>query len=225
MSFKIVLKKLKGTYMHIQRSFNKLILTFFITIIFGTANIANATVHTVQFGGFTYSPNSFSASVGDTVRWVGDFSFHPLVSTTIPPGAAPWSVFSGSQFNYVIQVQGRYDYVCEFHSGVGMVGTFNVVTTGILDNGNIPDKFSLRQNYPNPFNPSTKITFEIPEISHVNLSVYNTLGNEIITLVDKELNPGTYSFDWSPEKISGGVYFVQLTAGIFVETRKMILLK
>ena len=102
-----------------------------------------------------------------------------------------------------------------------------------------PLKFSLEQNYPNPFNPSTKIKFTIPtspypspyqgegtrERFFVTLKVYDVLGNEIATLINEEKQPGTYSVQFDGSKLSSGIYFYQLRANIFVETKKMVIMK
>jgi hypothetical protein len=98
--------------------------------------------------------------------------------------------------------------------------------TAVIDEGNInPTEFSLSQNYPNPFNPSTKISFTIPQVSKVTIKVFDVLGNEIETLVNEEKPAGTYEITWSAANLPSGIYFYQLKAGSFVETKKMILLK
>jgi hypothetical protein len=91
------------------------------------------------------------------------------------------------------------------------------------------EKFELLQNYPNPFNPSTKISYKIKNKSNVKLRVYDVLGNEIATLVDKEEEAGNYSvvFDQSMvgRKIVSGVYFYQIQIENYIQTKKMLLLK
>jgi hypothetical protein len=93
-----------------------------------------------------------------------------------------------------------------------------------------PAEFSLNQNYPNPFNPSTKISFSLTDDSKVYLKVYDVLGNEITTLVNKELTAGTYSYDFNAANINSGVYFYRIEAiGIngnnFIDMKKMMLIK
>ncbi len=66
----------------------------------------------------------FSANVGDTISWRGDFSAHPLSATLVPAGAMAFSNFTGSQFDYVIKVPGTYRYQCNVHFSIGMVGSF-----------------------------------------------------------------------------------------------------
>ena len=96
-----------------------------------------------------------------------------------------------------------------------------------------PLKFSLEQNYPNPFNPSTKISWQSPVGSRQTLKIYDVLGNEVATLVDEYRPAGIYEVEFSasgrPEssikKPASGVYFYQLKAENYIETKKMILLK
>jgi hypothetical protein len=100
----------------------------------------------------------------------------------------------------------------------------------------IPKDFMLYQNYPNPFNPSTKIKFTIPSVGtslmkFVQLKVYDILGNEVATLVNEEKPAGNYEIEFNAIatnrdlSLSSGIYFYQLKAGEFIQTKKMILLR
>ncbi|MDZ7764852.1 MAG: T9SS type A sorting domain-containing protein [Melioribacteraceae bacterium] len=94
----------------------------------------------------------------------------------------------------------------------------------------LPTKYSLSQNYPNPFNPSTTIKFTIPQSGFVSLKVYNILGQEVKTLLSKEINTGAYSVDWNGtnnygDQLSSGVYFYRIEAGDFIESKKMLFIK
>lgn len=98
--------------------------------------------------------------------------------------------------------------------------------SGISNNGNeIPEKYSLSQNYPNPFNPTTKIDFAIPKNDLVILKVYNALGAEVATLVNKNMNAGSYTVDFDASLLSSGVYFYSLKSGSYNITKKMMLIK
>jgi hypothetical protein len=88
-----------------------------------------------------------------------------------------------------------------------------------------PSEFALEQNYPNPFNPSTSIQYAIGSRQFITLKVYDVLGNEIATLVNEEKPSGTYNEQFSMDIFSSGIYFYKLTAGEFVQTKKMILLR
>ena len=89
----------------------------------------------------------------------------------------------------------------------------------------IPSKLTLEQNYPNPFNPSTTIKYSIPKQSNVTLKVYDVLGREVTSLVNKEQPKGNYEVEFDGNDLTSGIYFYRLKAGDFVETKKMILLK
>ncbi|MCF8432733.1 MAG: T9SS type A sorting domain-containing protein, partial [Melioribacteraceae bacterium] len=93
----------------------------------------------------------------------------------------------------------------------------------------IPVRFELSQNYPNPFNPVTKIAYSIPNISEetvdVTLKIYDVLGNEVVRLVDTKQSAGNYEVEWQALNFVSGIYFYKLSAGKFVEIKKMILLK
>lgn len=85
--------------------------------------------------------------------------------------------------------------------------------------------FILYQNYPNPFNPATNIKFSIINVQYVTLKVYDILGNEVATLVNKSLKPGTYEVSFDGSQLTNGVYFYKITAGEFSETKKLLLIK
>ena len=103
----------------------------------------------------------------------------------------------------------------------------NLLIVGIDDNNplGVPFQFQLYNNYPNPFNPTTKIKYQLPELSFVTLKVYDVLGNEVAILVSEEKPIGTYELIWHSENLPSGIYFYRLQAGSFVETKKMVLLK
>ena len=89
----------------------------------------------------------------------------------------------------------------------------------------IPTEFALHHNYPNPFNPSTTISFSIPKGEYVSIRIYNLLGMEVATLVDRELSIGNYAYSWDATGIAGGVYYYMIRAGNFQEVKKMVLVK
>lgn len=86
-------------------------------------------------------------------------------------------------------------------------------------------EYKLYNNYPNPFNPATTIKFEIPKSSSVKVVVYDALGRVVETLVNEQLQPGTYSVDWSAAQYPSGVYFYRLQTEGYAETKKMLLTK
>jgi len=99
------------------------------------------------------------------------------------------------------------------------------VLTSVEPENGIPIEFSLLQNYPNPFNPTTVISYQIPVMSSVKLVVYDLLGREVVTLVNEKLAAGTHTVTWSATNVASGIYFYQLTAGNYTQTKKMMVLR
>ena len=112
--------------------------------------------------------------------------------------------------------------------GANAVNNVDLIVAGpsaVETIGGTPQGFQLSQNYPNPFNPSTKISFSIPEEGYVSLKVFNSLGEEVAELVNESITTGNYSVSFDASGLTSGVYFYQIKAGNFVETKKMILIK
>jgi hypothetical protein len=86
-------------------------------------------------------------------------------------------------------------------------------------------QFTLAQNYPNPFNPATKIKYSIPEDGIVKLKVFNTLGQQVYTLVNQQMKAGTYEVEFNASGFASGVYFYKLETGKLVSIKKLIVLK
>jgi len=118
----------------------------------------------------------------------------------------------------IICTNGRASYSLEVNGYVTGV-------TSVNDKFSNPDKFSLSQNYPNPFNPSTTINFSLAKETHVKLDVYNVLGQRVVTLLNRIMKSGNHEFHFNASGLSSGVYYYRITAGGFVQTHKMILLK
>lgn len=89
----------------------------------------------------------------------------------------------------------------------------------------LPAEFSLDQNYPNPFNPVTHLQFTTGDLRFVSLKIYDVLGREVATLVNERRDAGTYIEQFNAASLSTGVYFYKLTAGSFIEIKRMMLLK
>lgn len=104
---------------------------------------------------------------------------------------------------------------------LGVPSTITAIESGI----ELPSYYSLEQNYPNPFNSVTKIAYNLPQSEKVNLKIFDTLGREIITLVDEEKSAGSYNVNFNASHLPSGVYFYRLHAGKFSQVRKMIYLK
>ncbi len=99
-------------------------------------------------------------------------------------------------------------------------------STGVADRGKTsPCTFTLYPNYPNPFNAQTVIPFTLDRALPIRIAVYNQLGQEMVTLVDERMNPGTYQVDWDAGAVSSGVYLIQLETGEFSKSQRAILVK
>jgi hypothetical protein len=92
-------------------------------------------------------------------------------------------------------------------------------------NAELPTVYALDQNYPNPFNPSTEISFDLPSAGHVELSVYNILGQKVVTLIDGQREAGRHVATFNADQYSSGVYFYRIAAADYSATKKMLLLK
>ena len=118
----------------------------------------------------------------------------------------------------------NYDFAVTQYNNDGTVQVKSLVTQNM--------QFGLFQNYPNPFNPSTTIQFALPKAGMVNLKVYNILGEEVATLINKEMKAGLQSIKFDASRLSSGLYFYKISAGTstssateFVYVKKMLLLK
>ncbi len=101
-----------------------------------------------------------------------------------------------------------------------------VIITSIRESKvNAPLSYELKQNYPNPFNPNTTIEFSIPRPEFVILKVFNIVSKEVVLLVSQKFTAGRYKVEWNGRGMDSGVYFVQMRAGEFAETRKVVLMK
>ena len=106
------------------------------------------------------------------------------------------------------------------------VGEFSLGVVSVSDFlDNLPRSYSIEQNYPNPFNPATIIRYSIPKEGLVTLKVYNAIGKEIVSLVNEVKQAGYYNLKFDASLLPSGVYFYRLQAGVFVETKKMVLIK
>ena len=105
--------------------------------------------------------------------------------------------------------------------------TINGGVTFIEENNlkEIPNEYSLNQNYPNPFNPNTNISFSIPQSSFVQIKIYDVAGGLVDELVNEERHAGVYNIEWDASHNPTGIYYYQMKAGNFNETKKMLLLK
>jgi len=105
------------------------------------------------------------------------------------------------------------------------IGAYEYTGTTEVVEVHIPQSFELFQNYPNPFNPTTTLSFVIGHLSFVSLKVYDLVGNEVSTLVDEYKPAGNFEVTFNSAALSSGVYYYRLSAGDFIQTKSMLLIK
>ncbi len=191
----------------------------------------NGTVLKTTDGGATWSLAQSPASTLNAMKfisanegWVVGDSGKIFTTTT---GGAQWeSQISGVTANLL-----GVDFL-DAHNGIAIgnggiiLTTNNGGLTGVRDpHGSLPTSITLEQNYPNPFNPATTISFAIPSRARVSLKIFDVLGREVSTIVNEELQPGSYARQWNASAFASGVYFYRFEAGSFTETKKLLLLK
>jgi hypothetical protein len=108
----------------------------------------------------------------------------------------------------------------------GIADYLNIAPASIEDNPYLAQTFKLLQNYPNPFNPKTIINYELRITSFVDLSIYNSLGQQVATLVSEKQEAGYHQVEWNASGFASGVYYYQLRGEEdFIQTKKMVLLR
>jgi hypothetical protein len=188
---------------------------------YGNYTARNVSVHFPQTHYFT--PVGDTTVTIDSIRASGVERFWYRIPLTL--------VFLGKK--QPAEMQSYYTPTITWNSGGRLFSRknsilvdFNGTPTNITEFGNAaPKEYSLSHNYPNPFNPTTTISFQLPALSRISLKVYDLLGREIAMLVNEQRPIGNYSVKWDASNLPSGVYFYQLRAGAFTETKKLVLLK
>jgi len=144
-------------------------------------------------------------------------------------GGASWTQMNKGMANvpvFDLDYRNGDDMIFAATHGRGMFrASASVLTEVKKDELTLPSDFTLEQNYPNPFNPTTRIAYSIGKSTFVELKVFNTLGEEVATLVSQEENAGKHVVTFNARNLASGAYYYKLKAGDFVKVRKMILLK
>jgi hypothetical protein len=158
--------------------------------------------------------DKYAFVVGSFNKVVVDLASNTVIQTFTAGGTSVATMSDGSRF-----------FVTDSYNGTVRVYK-KLNPSGVEDDHNsVPFAIALEQNYPNPFNPSTNISFTLPSKTFVLLKVFNLLGEEVATLVNEELPPGTHLHQWNAGAMPSGVYFYRLQAGSFTETKKLLLLR
>ena len=154
------------------------------------------------------------------------------VKTFVKIGFVPGAGNSNSPKSYVYFDKnlgnGKYSYRLKQIDSDGEFSYSDEIEAYI---NKVPEEYTLLQNYPNPFNPSTKIEYTLPLDSHIKLTIYNLLGEQVSSLVNESKTAGYYSVSWNAGHIPSGIYFYSLETNSVGGTenfkiyRKMILIK
>ena len=131
--------------------------------------------------------------------------------------------FGGIAIDVSMSGTGSYDLTNPLLSDLKLTMAYDIISG--LDRTSLLEGYHLYQNFPNPFNPTTKIRYQIPQKANVRISLYDITGQELMLLVNEEKETGSYELILDANDLSSGAYFYRLTAGEFIETKKMILLK
>jgi hypothetical protein len=157
---------------------------------------------------------NFSSDTGRT--WVNEFNFQ------YGDGVLYDMVFTDENSGWIYAGGGGI-LTHIYRTTNGGHGGIVSVADNTIDSG--PEGFSLEQNYPNPFNPVTSIQYSVSSMQFVTLKVFDLLGREVAILVNEEKPAGEYEIDFDGSAFTSGIYFYQLKAGQYTETKKMVLMK
>jgi plastocyanin len=191
--------------------------TRLLSILFFLSLSASATVHVVNVSSFQFSPSSLSIAVGDTIEWVWVNGSHTTTSMNIPAGAQSWnSTISPNvtSFQYIVTTPGTYAYRCTPHS-LSMTGSFTATSTGLM-NVTTPE-LSLRLNA----EKQLTLSLQLPRSVNVNFVILDVLGRTVAAENPKTQSAGLQQYIVNVADLNTGYYFVRLTAGEKVLTRRI----
>ncbi|MDP4174389.1 MAG: carboxypeptidase regulatory-like domain-containing protein [Bacteroidota bacterium] len=201
------------------------------------ANI-NFVTHPVPDSGFTTIAGTVKSNTGQAVggalvtfmdvnKVVAGYTFTDANGNYRLPTLSPGTyTVETDKFNYTgtSMANVTVNYTSSTSQTVNLTLT-PLIATGVSDKNTVIKNYALEQNYPNPFNPTTTINFQIPTAGMVTLKVYNSIGQEVATLVNEFKSAGKYSAIFDARNLSSGVYFYRIIAGNYQLSHKMVLLK
>jgi hypothetical protein len=176
-----------------------------------SSNLPNAPANDIIINPATPTTLYLATDVGVMIS-TNDGGSWSVYNTGIPSSVPCHDLTLHSSGKLVVWTHGRSAYYTD-------------VPVGITPISQVASEFSLKQNYPTPFNPVTRFEFQIAKSAPVTLVVYNTLGEQVQTILNQQLSPGSYKIDFDAGNLSSGIYFYRLIAGNFTDTKKMILVK
>lgn len=144
---------------------------------------------------------------------------------------AALDTLEGSGVKYVdkeLEINQTYTYRVKVYKDSGVSDYSNeaaLILTDVKEEAELPTEYSISQNYPNPFNPTTTITFAIPKRSRVLIKVFDGVGKEVMTVVDREFEPGIFKQNFNADGLTSGIYFYRMESDGFSQTRKLMFLR
>jgi hypothetical protein len=214
----------------------KVLLVFFLSLLVSenfaqTTPVGGQAVYEVQPGTKGNEIKLTVANISETdaannvevvlVRKSSALSFNKETETIeiVEANAEAKAIFTFDvERNAPVNKKDTIDFLITDANGLMMTKQFIFSYTG-------PKEFKLEQNFPNPFNPTTRIQYQVSGIAEVTLKVYDILGSEVVTLVNEEQQPGYYEVQFNASNFASGMYVYRLTAGNFISTKKMMVLK
>jgi hypothetical protein len=147
------------------------------------------------------------------------------------PVSVKWNIVSPDNKQFMLTDAGAKSSITLAGTGQTKISrapkAFSLI---VMNGGGVPKEFSMSQNYPNPFNPTTRFVVALPIASHLEVGVYNILGQRVSTIVNESRDAGNYTITWNGTNdagmsVSSGVYFVKVLAGDFTSVKKVVLVK
>jgi plastocyanin len=183
----------------------KIYKSFLLLFCILLANQIKAATHNISVLSSSFSPNSISVNVGDSIVWLFSGGFHTTTSTSVPSGATSWDnpiTSSVTSFTYVITVEGTYNYVCTVH---GFSGQFVAVNTGIKTPAGFGG-FNLSYIRPAVF----KVDYTLNHSSEVKISLYDVTGKSVKVFLASRQVAGDYNQTFYLDDLQKGIYIVEM---------------
>jgi plastocyanin len=184
---------------------------------------AMATQFTVDITNYAFTPHGTHIGVGDNILWSNmDNVPH---APTADNGSWGSSYLSHNQtYSHTFSASGAYPYHCAVHPDM-MDTIFVGVQSGTGDLPPAPRDFELSPNYPNPFNAQTTIKYSLSQDAHVNIEIYNVLGQEVKAILDNQQTAGEHQIAWDASGQTSGVFFYRVNVDGQIKMGRMMLLK
>jgi hypothetical protein len=210
------------------------------------AQIDIRTPEMAHCGNIHYPPNGESDYDYANPRYVTSYCdnwkrYPLLLNQTRSVNCDEWSYYGGDYqrgfllwwYNHLPRFEGVYEgvlnnwwhYIVDYEEAVALANSTPWVSIEDKANPKIPKDYRLNQNYPNPFNPTTILSFYLPVSENVTLKIYDILGREVDTLINKKLTAGVHQLEYDASRLATGIYFYELSTDNFSQTKKMLLMK